>query len=51
MSGQGDNGCWPNAFGPGDDPFSTTDAIIALSLEPGWDVALVHMPVVSGSGQ
>lgn len=51
MSGQSPNGCWPNAFGPGDDPFSTTDAIIALSLEPGWDVALVHMPVVSGSGQ
>jgi hypothetical protein len=51
MSGQGSNGCWPNAFGPGDDPFSTTDAIMALSLEPSWDVALVHLPVVSGSGR
>jgi hypothetical protein len=29
---QGDDGCWPNLFGPGDDPYSTTDAIQLLAL-------------------
>jgi outer membrane biosynthesis protein TonB len=32
---QGENGCWPNLYGPGDDPYSTTDAIILLAQEPG----------------
>lgn len=33
---QGENGCWPNLFGPGDDPYSTTDAILMLAVQPGW---------------
>jgi hypothetical protein len=36
MAQQGANGCWPNLFGEGDDPFSTTDAIIMLAQQPGW---------------
>jgi len=32
---QGDNGCWPNLYGPGDDPFATTDAILLLVQAPG----------------
>jgi hypothetical protein len=36
---QGENGCWPNQFGPGDDPFSTTDAIILLVQQPPWPAA------------
>lgn len=31
---QGADGCWPNAFGPGNDPFSTVDGIIMLVVEP-----------------
>lgn len=38
---QGDNGCWPNLFGEGDDPYATTDGIILLALEPPFgDVSL-----------
>ncbi|MFO7541018.1 MAG: prenyltransferase/squalene oxidase repeat-containing protein [Chloroflexota bacterium] len=29
---QGENGCWPNLFGPGEDPYSTTDGIQLLLL-------------------
>ena len=36
MQQQGDNGCWPNLFGSGDDPFSTTDAILLLMVNPEW---------------
>lgn len=36
LSEQGDNGCWPNLFGEGDDPYATTDGIILLSLSPPW---------------
>ncbi|MFQ5398674.1 MAG: hypothetical protein ACE5E7_03655 [Anaerolineae bacterium] len=32
---QGDNGCWPNLYGPGDDPFATTDAVLLLVPAPG----------------
>lgn len=35
MAQQGENGCWPNLYGPGDDPYGTTDAIILLMVEPG----------------
>ena len=35
MAQQGENGCWPNLYGPGDDPYGTTDAIILLMQEPG----------------
>ncbi len=35
MAQQGENGCWPNLYGPGDDPYGTTDAIILLAQEPG----------------
>lgn len=50
ISQQGSNGCWPNTFGPGDDPFSTTDAILLLNLNPSWDVPSIRLPVISGSG-
>jgi hypothetical protein len=35
MAQQGENGCWPNLYGPGDDPYGTTDAVILLMQEPG----------------
>jgi hypothetical protein len=31
---QGADGCWPNAFGPGNDPFSTVDGIMLLVGDP-----------------
>lgn len=34
LAQQGSNGCWPNLFGEGDDPYATTDGIILLSLQP-----------------
>ena len=37
---QAENGCWPNLFGPGDDPFATTDGIITLSLQPAWGAVI-----------
>ena len=33
---QGDNGCWPNQWGPGDDPYSTTDGVLLLMANPEW---------------
>lgn len=36
LAQQGGNGCWPNLFGPGDDPFATTDAILLLAQNPPW---------------
>ncbi len=40
LATQGENGCWPNLYGPGDDPFATTDAILLLMAQPeGWDAA------------
>lgn len=47
MAQQKDNGCWPNLFGPGDDPYSTTDAVMLLAAKPGWGISLAHMPIVS----
>jgi hypothetical protein len=44
MAQQEPNGCWPNTFGPGDDPYSTTDAIILLAQQPGWGFHEVRMP-------
>ncbi|MBP7999819.1 MAG: terpene cyclase/mutase family protein [Chloroflexi bacterium] len=34
LSTQGENGCWPNLYGPGDDPLTTTDAILLLAAHP-----------------
>lgn len=39
LAQQTDNGCWPNLFGPGDDPYGTTDAMLLLSLTPEWSAA------------
>lgn len=40
LATQGENGCWPNLYGPGDDPFATTDAILLLMAQPlVWDAA------------
>lgn len=36
MAQQGANGCWPNLFGEGDDPYATTDGIILLTLDPAF---------------
>ncbi len=36
MEQQSENGCWPNLFGPGDDPFSTTDGVLLLVQEGDW---------------
>lgn len=38
LSQQGANGCWPNLYGPGDDPFATTDALLLLNLNPAWPI-------------
>jgi hypothetical protein len=46
MAQQAENGCWPNAFGPGDDPYSTTDAILLLSGDAGWGFSFANLPVV-----
>lgn len=48
LSLQGANGCWPSPFGAGDDPYSTTDAIMMLSVDPVWDLTFAHLPVVTG---
>jgi hypothetical protein len=40
------DGCWPNLFGPGNDPFVVTDAIILLSLEPQWVQTAVYLPLI-----
>lgn len=37
MALQEENGCWPNLFGPGDDPFGTTDAIKLLAQQAQWE--------------
>jgi hypothetical protein len=47
LAQQTDNGCWPNPFGPGDDPYSTTDAILLLTRQPGWGFSTVLLPVTS----
>lgn len=36
MAQQGNNGCWPNLYGPGADPFVTTDGILLLMANPAW---------------
>ena len=46
MAGQDGNGCWPNAFGPGDDPYSTTDAILLLTRRPDWGFWDNYLPLV-----
>ena len=44
---QGSDGCWPNLYGPGADPFATTDAIILLTQNPGWQrVYDTYLPIV-----
>jgi hypothetical protein len=50
---QGENGCWPNLFGPGDDPFSTTDAILMLAAQPAWgkDRQVVMAELISAEPQ
>ena len=47
MAQQAENGCWPNLFGPGDDVFSTTDAIILLAQQPPWpETAMAEAEVI-----
>lgn len=46
MAQQTENGCWPNQFGPGDDPYSTTDAVLLLTQDPGWGFTQAHLPVL-----
>jgi hypothetical protein len=48
MNQQTENGCWPNLYGPGDDPFGTTDAIILLAQEPDFQTYTQYAPVVLG---
>jgi hypothetical protein len=47
MDLQESNGCWPNRWGPGDDPFGTTDAIMLLVQEPEWRMHQVLLPVTT----
>lgn len=47
MSQQENNGCWPNLFGPGDDPFGTTDSVMLLVQDVDWDpLYVVYMPLI-----
>jgi hypothetical protein len=46
MGKQQTSGCWINQFGPGEDPFSTTDVIILLSQQPPNRIARTLLPVV-----
>jgi hypothetical protein len=41
LAQQGDDGCWPNLFGSGSDPFGTTDAIHLLVQSPVWGEPVV----------
>ena len=43
---QDSNGCWPNLYGPGDDPFSTTDAVLLLTQQPNWGFQQTYLPLV-----
>ncbi len=36
LAQQGDSGCWPNLWGPGEDPYGTTDGILLLMAQPEW---------------
>ncbi|MCA9982376.1 MAG: hypothetical protein KDD89_16135, partial [Anaerolineales bacterium] len=53
LAQQGTDGCWPNLFGPGADPFGTTDAIMLLTTPPtAWtflpepDTYQLYLPVI-----
>jgi hypothetical protein len=46
MAQQGSDGCWPNAYGAGADPFATTDAVILLAQSPGWHLYQTYLPMV-----
>lgn len=46
LAQQSPDGCWPNAYGPGQDPYSTTDAILLLVQQPGWGYSTVNLPFV-----
>jgi hypothetical protein len=48
LNQQQENGCWPNLYGAGDDPFGTTDALILLSQEPEFKTYIQFVPLVSG---
>jgi LPXTG-motif cell wall-anchored protein len=56
LAQQGENGCWPNLFGPGDDPFATTDAVLLLAQQPPWPAAAeitqaaTAMPTTAATG-
>ena len=47
MGLQESNGCWPNRWGPGDDPFGTTDAIMLLVQEPEWSMHQILLPIIT----
>ena len=44
---QESNGCWLNRWGPGDDPFATTDAIMLLVQEPKWSIHQELLPIIT----
>ncbi len=46
LAQQTGNGCWPNRFGSGDDPFATTDAMILLAQQASWPSYRIELPVV-----
>lgn len=45
MAQQQENGCWPNLFGPGDDPFGTTDAMVLLGQKVSWPFHVIYLPL------
>lgn len=47
MSLQAGNGCWPNPSGSGDDPYSTTDAVLLLTSQPDWGFWVNWLPSVN----
>lgn len=46
MALQQENGCWPNQYGPGDDPFGTTDSVLLLTQAPAHKTHSNMMPVI-----
>ncbi len=46
---QGEDGCWPNLFGPGSDPFGTTDAVHLLAQNPVWGEPVIALGAESAT--
>jgi hypothetical protein len=48
MNQQLPNGCWPNRYAAGDDPFGTTDAMVMLAQQVSWQSGQIMLPIIVG---